>query len=524
MLEIVVLVIVMVAMVDSIVVVIAAMIVKAAGHKNRAHKEGRDGKSAQQRDGLVIRRVHGCVLFRHRIDGICISQHCSRRKPDRQKPGREAGNSGSPPYDPKDDFMEEVLQELTSRNGFVAGSVILLPLLLAAGCQPRPQPLPAINYAEPLPEGQVALRKIATAQYPDFSKALAAANLDDLRASARNSLDWLNRPSSKNKYPYLDIDHDRAVASVRAFIQFIDSGAFTLPPDAFNRRIAEEFEVYQSIGAPSPDGRGSTNQVLFTGYFTPTYDASPTRGGAFQWPLFKRPKDLVGTSGSDSASRRSAEGSLVPYYTRQEIESGALAGDELVWLTSRWNAYVITIQGSARLRMPDGHIMEVGYAGFNGYPYASPGKQMIADGLIPEKEISLETMRRYFDAHPEAMDKYLWRNPRTVFFTEVHGGPFGSLNVPVTRLASIATDKDVYPPAMVAFLSVPIPAMDDAFPGQPASLRQREFSGFLLDQDRGGAIRSAGRCDIYMGIGARAEQTAGHQLNAGQLYYLAAKR
>ena len=212
-----------------------------------------------------------------------------------------------------------------------------------------------------------------------------------------------------------------------------------------------------------------------------------------------------------------------PYFTRQEIESGALAGNELVWLANRWNAYVITVQGSARLRLTDGRIMEVGYAGINGYPYppVSPGQQMIADGVIAKQDLSLETMRRYFDAHPESMDKYLWLNPRTVFFTEVHGGPYGSLNVPVTRLASIATDKDVYPPAMVAFLSVPIPAMDDAFPGGAPMSSQREFAGFLLDQDRGGAIRSAGRCDIYMGIGDRAGQTAGHQLNPGALYYLA---
>ena len=415
------------------------------------------------------------------------------------------------------------MAKLSCRHVFVVAGVGLLPSLLLAGCQPKPPPVTApvaINYAQPLPEGQVALQKIPPEQYPDFSKSLAMVNLEDLRKSAQYSLGWLGKPSSRKKYPYLDIDHERALASVRAFIELIDSGAFALAPDAFNRRIADEFEVYQS-----PDGRGPTYQVLFTGYFTPTYDASPTRGGDFQWPLYKRPKDLVSDAANDSAGRRAADGSVVPYFTRQEIESGALAGDELVWLTSRWNAYVITVQGSARLRMPDGRIMEVGYAGFNGYPYpaVSPALKMVADGLIAKQDLSLETMRRYFEAHPESMDKYLWLNPRTVFFAQVHGGPFGSLNVPVTRLASIATDKDVYPPAMVAFLAVPIPAMDDAFPGRSSTAAQREFAGFLLDQDRGGAIRSAGRCDIYMGIGARAEQTAGHQLNPGKLYYLAVK-
>src|SRR6185437_14521537 len=115
-----------------------------------------------------------------------------------------------------------------------------------------------------------------------------------------------------------------------------------------------------------------TKKVLFTGYFTPTYEANPTRGGPYQWPLYKRPRDLVSDATTDTAGQRAADGSLSPYYTRQEIESGTLAGDELVWLTSRWNAYVITVQGSARLHLPDGKIMEVGYAGSNGYAYVSP--------------------------------------------------------------------------------------------------------------------------------------------------------
>lgn len=400
-------------------------------------------------------------------------------------------------------------------------------LVALSGCQAKkrpvaPQALPAIDYSSELPKGQVALRKISPGEYPDFSRALRVANIVDLHKSIENSLSWLSRPSSRKKYPYLDISHDRAVASLRAFEALIDGGAFSLPPEQFNRTIADRFEVYQSIGAPAPDGSGYTRKVLFTGYFTPTYEASLTRGGPYQFPLYKRPADLRTDETGDVASRLTPQGSLVPYYTRQEIESGKLAGDELVWLTSRWNAYVITVQGSARLRLPDGRIMEVGYAGSNGREYVSPGRQMVADHVISSSQMNFQTLRDYFEHHPRAMDKYLWINPRTVFFAEVHGGPFGALNVPVTNLATIATDKSVYPPAMLAFLTVPIPAENARLLGA-AELGPQPYAGFMLDQDRGGAIRSAGRCDIYMGIGQRAEQTAGYQLNPGQLYYLAVK-
>lgn len=113
------------------------------------------------------------------------------------------------------------------------------------------------------------------------------------------------------------------------------------------------------------------------------------------------------------------------------------------------------------------------------------------------------------------MDKYLWLNPRTEFFTWRPGGPFGKLNVPVTPFATIATDKEVYPRAMPAFVVAPV--------AQPRSGSAASFRGIMLDQDTGGAIRAAGRCDIYMGVGPDAEKLAGRQLNAGELYYLAIK-
>jgi membrane-bound lytic murein transglycosylase A len=394
--------------------------------------------------------------------------------------------------------------------------------LLLAGCRGTEAPVaqaPKIDYTAPLPEGEVALRKIRPDQYPDFAAALAGINVDDLRRAVDHSLAYFQRPGSHRGYPYLDISHDRAVASLRAFRVLLDR----LPqPSEFNASVAQTFDVYQSIGAPAPDGSGYTNRVLFTGYFTPTYDASMTRGGPYQWPLYKRPADLVTDASGERDGRRTTDGSFAPYLTRQQIESGGLAGSELVWLTSRWNAYVTTVQGSGRLRLPDGKIYEVGYAGFNGYEYTSPGAQMVADGAISRDQLSFQTLKRYFEAHPEAMDKYLWLNQRTVFFTERPGGPYGSLNVPVTPFASIATDKHVYPAGMVAFLSVPIPAGAPA-PGASTMAATRQFDGFLLDQDRGGAIRSAGRCDIYMGIGDRAEDTSGYQLNPGALYYLAVK-
>ncbi len=173
--------------------------------------------------------------------------------------------------------------------------------------------------------------------------------------------------------------------------------------------------------------------------------------------------------------------------------------------------------GFGPARLPDGRIYEVGYAGTNGQPYVSPGRQMLADGVITRAELSLDGLGQFFQQHPQSTNKYLWLNPRTTFFAERPGGPFGKLNVPVTPGATIATDKEVYPRAMPAYVLT-----GGSTPGAAPPSGAR-IQGFMLDQDAGGAIRAAGRCDIYMGIGDSAERSAGEQLSTGQLFYLAIK-
>lgn len=385
-------------------------------------------------------------------------------------------------------------------------SLLLVPaLLLPVGCKNK-KPVAdnkPLNFSQPLPEGQMALRKLSPGEYPDFSSM--QTDLASLRTAIDHSLRYLAAPSSRQFYPYLDIPHERAVATLEAMKTILDRGG----PIDWNAEVRRQFEVYQSLGAPNSDGSGYSGQVLFTGYCTPIYPASLTRSGAYQYPLYKRPANLPA---NDDKGQLTA-----PYLTRAQIETNPnpLAGQELVWLTSRWQAYVITVQGSARLRLTDGRTYEIGYAGNNGHEYVSPGRQMVQDGVITQEQLSLRGLDTYFAAHPQAMDKYLSINPRYVFFTERPGGPFGSLNVPVTPLASIATDKAVYPRAMPAFLSVLLPAGPQG--------GTRPFRGFMLDQDTGGAIRAAGRCDIYMGVGDAAQQLAGQQLHEGQLYYLAIK-
>jgi membrane-bound lytic murein transglycosylase A len=389
---------------------------------------------------------------------------------------------------------------------------IILSLAVFTGCHKKNPP----DYNKELPGGMVALRKIPLEEYPDFSKS--TWNIDAVIRAVDQSINYLQKPSAQQRgFPYLDIDHSRALATCNAFKTMIRQAKNQPNPGEYiNQQIRSNYEVYKSYGAPNPEGNGFTDSVLFTGYCTPIYDASKTREGDFIWPLYKKPEGLV----MDPITGETAQ----PWKTRKEIESGAMAGKELVYLKSRWEAYVVTVQGSARLRLRDGTVYEVGFAGHNGHEYTSPGLAMINDNLLEKSELSLKKLGEIFAKNPSLMDKYLWMNNRTVFFTERPDGPFGALNVPVTELATIATDKTVdkiknmtvYPRALPAFLNVEIPS-----PGNPE--RNFNFSGFMMDQDTGGAIRAAGRCDIYMGVGPRGEAMAGHQFSEGQLYYIALK-
>jgi membrane-bound lytic murein transglycosylase A len=266
-----------------------------------------------------------------------------------------------------------------------------------------------------------------------------------------------------------------------------------------NTVLREKFDTYISVGC---DNQGT---VLFTGYYTPIFNGSPVRTDLYKYPLYKSPNDLLKGPDGTILGQKGTDGQIRQYPSREYIQkSNILAGLELVWLGDPFEVYTVHVQGSAKIRMPDGQIEMVGYAAHNGWEYQSIRQKMIADGQFTEKNINMRAMIDYFKAHPDEVDMYVNKNPRFVFFKSEEGDPRGSLNEAVTPFRTIATDKTIYPRAMFAFIAVDL--------DRPV--------GFVLDQDTGGAIRAAGRCDVYMGVGDHAGELAGKTYREGQLYYL----
>lgn len=334
-----------------------------------------------------------------------------------------------------------------------------------------------------------------------------AGDRASLLTAIDNSLAYLRTPGSVTayrNYAVPGITHSRVQRSLVRFRTLVNQSNSAR---SLQQAVAAEFDLYQAIG------QDEAGTVAFTGYFEPTYVASRTQTAEYRYPVYQSPPNL--------------DRWLEPHPTRLALEGanglqsaqGPLKGLELAWLSDRLEAFLIQVQGSARLEMTDGSTLSIGYDGRTNYAYSSIGRALIDDGIIAEADLTLPVLLDYFEQHPEALDRYIPRNNRFVFFRETNGAAAtGSLGFPVTAGRSIATDKSVMPPGALALINLPLPQKN-----AEGALVTRPSSRFVLDQDTGGAIKGAGRVDLFVGTGTDAGEVAGAINDSGKLYYLLLK-
>ncbi len=394
----------------------------------------------------------------------------------------------------------------TPRTG-LAATLLLAGAALTTSCGVHPpvgdQVEPVIDYSRQLPPGADALLPLGPDEpAPDLRQTWL--DREDVRAALDQSLTWTRRKHAPNTFPTAGITHPRALASLERFRELL----VTSPDaDTFVSAVAAEFQVYKSAGW---DGKGGG--VLFTGYCTPILRGSLSASTEYSHPLYALPEDLVKAPDGRILGRR-VGATLEPYPTRQAIEANALLanqGLELVWLADPIDAYIAHVNGSAFVELPDRSMLKLGYAGKNGREYTSLGKELIEAGEVPKDRMNLASIRAWARSKPEQVEDYLNRNDSYVFFTPIDGNPHGSLDVPVTGMRSVATDKTLFPRAAITFVDAALPT-----PGGQV----RPFHQLMFDQDTGGAIRTAGRADLYLGVGPEAERISGATQAEGQLYY-----
>jgi len=272
-----------------------------------------------------------------------------------------------------------------------------------------------------------------------------------------------------------------------------------------------------------------TGTSFVTGYFEPEIAGVRVHQPGFNVPIYRLPPDLVrarpgdappGPDGRQPLGRYDANGRFVPYWDRTQIEDGALAGQglELAWAADPAELFFLQVQGSGRLRAPDGTVMRIGYAGENGWPYTGIGSVMNSEGLIGtgpgQYAGSMQGILRYIRDHP-VEGRALMRQDRSYIFfrdtTAIAGnpstGPVGALSVPVTPRVSLAVD-----PAFVP-LGAPVFLTSD----------RADVAGLWVAQDTGGAIKGPNRFDSFWGAGSAARQIAGGMSAHGRALILLPK-
>jgi membrane-bound lytic murein transglycosylase A len=240
-----------------------------------------------------------------------------------------------------------------------------------------------------------------------------------------------------------------------------------------------------------------TPPALFTGYFEPELDGSPVRTGRFRYPIYRRPPEL-------------RDG--VAYHTRKAIEAGAISGRglELAWLDDPVDVYFLQVQGSGRIRMTDGSVMRVGYAGANGHAYRSVGQEMIRRGTHSIDQVSAPAIAAWVRGNPGAGRALLHTNPSFVFFRKIatlapEDGPIGAMGRSITTMRSVAIDPKFTP------LGAPVWVEKDG---------RGPIRSLMIAQDTGGAIKGMQRADIFYGTGAGAGTAAGTIKDAGRMVLL----
>ena len=269
--------------------------------------------------------------------------------------------------------------------------------------------------------------------------------------------------------------------------------------------------------------RVGDGKAYATGYYEPEIAGSRARLPGLDVPVYKMPPDLVRarpgdapplTDGRMPLGRYGSDGSFTEYYDRAAIEQGALMGRglEIAWVADPVEFFFLQVQGSGRLRAPDGSVMRIGYAGQNGLPYTGIGGLMRQRGLIGtgpgQYAGSMQGIVQYIRDHPAEGQALMDENRSYVFFKELTGdGPPGALGVPVRSGSSVAADPRYVPLGAPVWLD----------------LDRREADGLWIAQDTGGAIKGPNRFDTFWGAGDQAQATAGGMSGRGDALVLVPK-
>lgn len=384
---------------------------------------------------------------------------------------------------------------------------VLLPLVLVA-CSLVPPPLPQEPEETPAPTPQLVLEETDYGALPGWSADKPSEALPALlKSCARLKVQPAERPVGPAR------GSEGLAGKVADWIgpcAALESAQGA--SDAAVRALIErEFQPYRAFD-------GSEDQGLLTGYYESELDGSLAPRGGLATPVYGPPEDLViadlGAFRADLAGTRLIgkvrDGRFEPYYTRSEIDSGAIDGkaSALFW-GDPVAVFFLHIQGSGRVKLADGQMMRVGFAGSNGHDFTAIGRRLLEDKKIAIGQASMQGIRDWLRANPQEARRYMQENARFIFFRVLEGeGPIGAQGVALTAGRSLAVDPD--------HLALGLPIyLETTWPGSNQPLRR-----LMVAQDRGSAIKGPLRGDFYWGSGEAALEFAGRMKERARFFML----
>jgi membrane-bound lytic murein transglycosylase A len=260
---------------------------------------------------------------------------------------------------------------------------------------------------------------------------------------------------------------------------------------------------------------------LFTGYYEPQLQGALEYSQEFPVPVYARPPDLVAFTESEVAATglsygRRVGGAPQAYDTREQIEKGSLVGKAKVicWVSSWVDAFFMHVQGQGRVVLKNGNSLRLSYAAKAGHPYTGIGHVLIEQGVAPKDKMSMQVLRDWMAANPNAARQLMWQNKSYIFFqaTEVEDtklGGIGAAKVNLTPMHSLAVDRRYWMFGTPLWIETHLPP---EVKQSAAPIKQ-----LMIAQDTGTAIRGIIRGDFFWGWGEDAESIAGHMKSAGTM-------
>ena len=236
---------------------------------------------------------------------------------------------------------------------------------------------------------------------------------------------------------------------------------------------------------------------LFTGYYEASIKGSRIKSDVYKYPIYARPSDLTN----------------IPFFTRKEIEEGALDGLnlELFYTDSKVDLLFLQVQGSGRIILDNGTVAKLAFDGKNNRTYTSIGSLLVKNKYMKKKKVNAISIKEWFRSNPNKIDEILNQNDSYVFFKERKDdyirGAHGSI---LTPFRSIAIDSDLMPYGFPFWIETKIEEGN----------RKTKFRRLVISQDTGSAIKGAVRADIFFGDNERAEELASKMNFEGRYYIL----